>query len=255
MISNCLEGTPGTRRRVVALALAALGAVSLIGFGVAQPAEAAGTREGDALVVENPESDRALKGGGSETLFSLKLPDGASCPKDSQNNNYRIQGFMVPAKIDPASLKYKSIMPDAEGGFGLYDEFTNSYAQILTAEEEKPDGPGEIVNLPRFTLAVFSPGMVAPGKYRVGIACTYYNDTVRYWDNELLVEHDSGDKPAEIRWSVVGVNRGHTPNDSRSATYLLVLAAGSFALGVGFLAHKVRSRRAPSPDPHSGKQS
>ncbi len=239
-----VAGSGVIRARVVrATAIAWFGAVAM--FWATVPVHAAGPRQGDAVVVALPDSDQALGEGGSGTLFSLKLPDGASCPGDSANDGYRIQGFMVPATDDPGTLRYKSIQPEGEGRWGLFDEYTTSYAQVLTAKQDAPGGPGRIVNIPRFTFAVFPPGMLKPGNYRIGIACTLLNETVRYWDAELMVSRDSRDQPSELRWSVVGF----TGNEGRTVPTTAVVAFASvaialLALWLGITVLRIREHRA-----------
>ncbi len=240
-------------RRTSVVMLAVLGIAWFMALGVTEPAYAAGLRAGDVRIVEHPQSDRAMSGGGSNTLFSLKLPDAAACPGDSADGGYRIQGFMVPTTNDPASLRYNSVKPEVEHGWGLYDELTASYANILTARGEEPGGPGRINELPRFTLSVFSPGMVKPGRYRIGIACTLHNETMTYWDGELLIERDASDKPAEIHWSVVGVEDNTTASEDRSAA-IVIAAIALFALGIGLLTTRIRARRAPPASSHPGDE-
>lgn len=244
-----VAGARVTRERVAgarvvrATALVCIGAVASLWTTV--PAHAAGQRQGDAVVVAHPDSDRALGGGGSSTLFSLKLPDGASCPGDSANDDYRVQGFMVPATDDPGTLRYKSIQPEGEGRWGLFDEYTASYAQVLTAKRDAPGGPGRILNIPRFTFAVFPPGTLKPGRYRIGIACTLLNETVRYWDGEIMVTRDAGDQPSGVRWSVVGFTDSRRGIGSSTAT--VVFAASAIALvvaGLVITAIRIREARA-----------
>ncbi len=208
-------------------------------------AHGTGPRLGDAVVVAHPGSNQKLGGGGSRTLFSLRLPNGASCPGDSANDGYRIQGFMVPANDDPGKLRYEYIQPEGEGRWGLFDEYTNSYAQILTAKQDAPGGPGLVLEIPRFTFAVFPPGMVRPGNYRIGIACTLLNETVHYWDSEFRISSDASDEPSEIHWNVVGFKG----NEGRTVSTTVTIALGSaaialVALGLGVRALKIRKKSA-----------
>lgn len=164
-----------------------------------------GVRIGDAVIVQGGSLHSPRIGqGGSKTLFSLELPRGSSCPGDSANDGFRVQGFMVPAIDDPGKLRYKSIQPEGTGRWGLFDEHTTSYAQMFTAKRDKPGGPGLLLEIPRFTLSVFPPGMVQPGNYRIGIACTLYNETITYWDSALSITSDAADKPSGLHWKVPG---------------------------------------------------
>lgn len=227
--------------RVVALALA--GALLCAAPAFAAP----GNDAGDVVVARGDGSTEPLREGGSTTQFTLRLPEGASCPGDSANDGFRVQSFLVPAAADPAMLRYKSTKPDGPGHYALYDVFTRPYVQGFTAEADGPGQPGLIVNLPTFSYAVFPPGELAEGPYRIGIACTLMNETIRFWDTRVTLMRAPDDAPAEIRWKVSGSGVAAGGTSSVGSVSLLAVAAIASAIAVPVVIARRRrqSRRVP----------
>lgn len=161
--------------------------VAVIAGASAAAAATAGTvgRSGSAVIVDGAGSSRPLSRGGSATAFSLRLPVGAECPGDSADAGYRVQSFFVPAADDPGSFTYFSVMPVGKGRYALYDVQSDPYIQEQTARATKPGGPGPIVDVPAFNFAVFPVGMIKPGRYQIGIACSLSNVTKRYWSTSI----------------------------------------------------------------------
>ena len=61
--------------------------------------------------------------------------------------------------------------------------------------------PGLISDLPNFSWGVLLPDEMKPGDYRIGIACSLFNETTRYWDTSYTIVADSSDEPAQFRWT------------------------------------------------------
>jgi hypothetical protein len=173
-------------------------------------------RVGDATVVEG-DSERALARGGSATKFSLALPDGAACPGDSATGNWRIQSFLVPATDDPGTFTYQSTKPAGEGRWALYPLDTRSYINRLTAVANEEGGPGVIDERPVFSFVLFPPGTLPDGSYKVGFACTRWNETYRYWDTEIIITNTDADEPAQLEWEVAGGPAASGSSSSSSA--------------------------------------
>ena len=166
----------------------------------APPASAVGDRAGLVVVVST--NGMRLTSGGSATDFSLKLPVGASCTKDSANDNYRVQSYMVPATVDPATLTFTSVGP--AGGRPLYDNGGTPYVNAQTANAVTPGGPGQVINIPTFNYSVFEPGQIAPGTYNIGIACTSSPTVVdKFWNVQKTFTANAADIPAGVTWKVV----------------------------------------------------
>lgn len=165
------------------------------------PAAAEGERAGSATVVA-PGGD-ALDEGGSSTPFTLELPAEAACPGDSANDDYRIQSFVVPAGVDPGGLTYESTKPAGEGLWALYAVTSDPFVQGLTAIAPQAGGPGLIDQVPTFDFVVFPPGSFVEGRHHIGIACTLYNETVRYWDADIVLTDTPTDVPAQLTWEAL----------------------------------------------------
>lgn len=215
-----------TMKRGMSRAVAASAFLAL-GVGVAPTAANAAESldAGSVTVVAGAESSQRRHGGGSDTEFSLQLPKGASCPGDSANDGYRVQTFIVPGTDDPGTLRYKSTKPDGDGRYALYDTYTRPYVQGMTAEADSPGAPGLIIDIPTFSFAVFPPGELPAGRYRVGVACTLINETKRFWGTEFELARAPDDPPAEIHWTVVGTQNGLAPASQARVTVVLVALA------------------------------
>jgi len=179
-------------------------AVAAAAFSVlhASPAPAVGVNAGPAQVVV-PFSSTPLPAGGSDTDFSLNLPDLASCTGDSANQGYLIQSYRVPADVDPATLQFNSAGPVGPGFFPLFDTFGSPYVNKLTAPATPSPGPGQIVNIPAFDYAIFVPpdDLIPPGTYNIGIACTFGpqgpNQIEKFWNVQKTFTSNPADSPGQ----------------------------------------------------------
>lgn len=236
--------TRGMRRGAVLLgAMAAVMAVTSPALAsVDAPVDA-----GDVVVIDGTDRSRAVGRGGSEAVFSLRLPDAATCPGDSLHDQWRVQSFMVPVDVDVTTLQYGVIGPEGEQHYALYDERTKPLVNELTRANEVAGQPGFVGDIPVFSFALFPPGTVAPGTYRIGLACTLQRKTAKFWDAEIVIESDPSDQPAQLTWSVVGGPDVESSGPAAASsdpfpvsTVLIVVAVVAFAIGV--VAH-VRQRR------------
>jgi hypothetical protein len=208
-------------------------AVSVRGAGAVASA-------GTAVLVDDAGSSHGISQGGSETRFSLRLPNGATCPGDSADAGYRVQSFLVPASDDAGSLRYFSVMPVGKGRYALYDVDSNPYIQAQTARASRQGGPGPIVNIPAFNFAVFPPGVLPARRYHVGIACSLHNATVRYWATDIQLTRAPHDRPAQLHWRALDA-RG--TSSSGPSGWLLAAAVAVVVLTVAPSARYVRRRR------------
>lgn len=189
------------RPTVGAVAGAAAVAISII--FLASPAFAGVPKTGDAVVVSTTGTHDPIAGGGSTTTFTIRLPEGAACPGDSEEAQYRVQSFLIPASADPGAVVYKGQRPQLEGAWALYRTDTTTYMNAPTNKAARAGGEGEIINIPNVSFKVFSPGMIKAGRYHLGIACSRFAETKRYWSTDVDVTADPGDKPAGIAWKVL----------------------------------------------------
>jgi hypothetical protein len=196
--------------------------VTALGVPGRGPTPAAAEEAAGAPRVVQPRGSAAagqpLTEGGSATAFGLALPEGAACTGDSAGGNYRVQSYMVPASVSPASLTFDSMGPVPQGTGAdfrqpLYDTTRKPYVNALTDIATAPGGPGTISQIPAFSLAVFAdapdltgPQIIPPGSYNLGIACTHGpagpDQLDRFWNIRFDVAADPADRPLGLRWTV-----------------------------------------------------
>jgi hypothetical protein len=228
------------RRRPRRAARYALSATTLIGlawtFGI--PAASAATvepvRAGDAVIVEGNDGSGELTHGKSATQFSLRLPQGAACPGDSANDQWRFQSFMVPASDTPDTLHYNVNGPDGPGQFALFQVSTSPLVDVLTNQNAVPGEPGVIPALPPMSFAAFPPGLLPAGTYRIGIACTLARQTANYWDTEIVITSSPSDKPSQFVWRLASVPAN--VDDSHPGSSAWLIPVGLAVLGAAALA-------------------
>ena len=177
-------------------------------------ANAAGVLQG-AAEVRNAGGAAVLNTGNSDTTFTLRLPAGAACTGDSANDGYRVQSYMVRASVNPSTLQFNAAGP-TPGGLGasfsqpLFTTASSGYVNANTANATTPPGPGPIVNIPDFNMAVFSPGDIPAGAYNLGIACTLGAASTTqmrgYWNIPVTVTTNvATGGTAQVTWNVGAV--------------------------------------------------
>ena len=216
--------TPRRRRaaRDLARAGAAVSAVMLV-VSVAASA-GIGDRGADAAAVNagtlqlqvpsGPTAGNVLTSGGSATAFSLTPPDGAACTGDSATDGYRVQSYIVPSSVSPATLTFDSNgpTPNTTGANLRLPLFATTGTPIIdrtTAVKTGPTSGGLITGMPTINFAVFGssgPTVVPAGNYNVGFACTLGNpgpnQVDKYWNVVLTFAVTPGDSPSGITWTV-----------------------------------------------------
>ncbi|HVT78001.1 MAG TPA: hypothetical protein VHD87_13285 [Acidimicrobiales bacterium] len=212
------------KRVVVAVAAGVVWLATLVGPAFA----VVGPRAGRAVVV-GTDFVTPLKGGNSKTKFSLAVPRGSACQGDSADGQYRVQSFLVPAKVNVGTLLFQDLKPQADDSFVLYDTATLPYWNTFTDKADTKGGPGRIIDIPVLSFAVFGeqPGLLKPGRYQVGVACTLFAKTTRYWSSDIVITADPHDEPAHIAWRVVDPPK--KPGRSLSS-YLAYIVFGVIAV-------------------------
>ena len=237
------------RRCLVAAVVAfATATPTLFAASVAASVDAP-ARAGDAVIVEPSHVDRPMAKGASATLFSVRLPDGAACPGDSEHDQWRVQSFIAPVDDDPATFTYNVIAPDGENRYALYLETTRPFINVVTQSNSTAGAPGRIGGVPSMAFAVFPPGTLPTGRYRIGIACTLFHRTAKYWDSELDITDTPSDQPGQMTWVAPHAPTGTASGTSSSTAWLPIAATGALALLAA--AWAVRARRARRTDVHS----
>lgn len=202
---------------------------------------------GDVVIADANDPSRALTGGDGTTAFVVRLPDGAACPGDSFNDQWRIQSFMIPAIDDVGKASYGVIGPEGQQQLALFgaDDAASSFANILTPPNVVAGQPGRIALPPPFSLAVAAGEPISSGTYRIGIACTLFGATDRYWDIEIEVSQASKGEPSDLSWRLAGVPVELEEHDEGSSSTLLMVAgivAVAVAIG-GFVFSRIALRR------------
>jgi hypothetical protein len=251
-----LRRRAGLRVRLVACLAGVLVGVTVLAASAA-PVAAQSDEAGVATI--RSRSGEPIDGGGSATEFTIDLPDGAMCPGDSTNDDYRVGSFMLPATVSPFDVEWSGEGPHPYG-LGdyetfrqpLYDDLTSGYSSKMLAENDEPGQPGQILDFPAFTFDVYEPGMIPPGRYRIGIVCNYFAEVTTAWDAEIEVSVDAQDAPGQIRWTLVEGAAPDAPGTSPVLVGVIVLGVVVFAIAVWLVVRPRLSRRTPrTPTPEN----
>lgn len=234
-------------RRAAASLLAIVGSIpALLVTGEASAATVVPVDSGDVIIADADDPSTALTGGDGTTAFVVRLPDGSACPGDSFNDQWRVQSFMIPANDDVGSLSYGVIGPEGEQQLALFgaDEAASSFANILMPANSVAGQPGRIASTPPFSLAVAAGETISSGTYRIGIACTLFGDTDRYWDAEIEVSQASNGLPDDLSWRLSGTPVQPEERDDGALRALPVVSGvvGAVAIG-GFVLSRIVLRR------------
>ncbi|MBV8958282.1 MAG: hypothetical protein JO087_05895 [Actinobacteria bacterium] len=176
----------------------------------------AATKAGTATFI-TPDDGRegagkAVNAGDTTTPFSLELPTSAACRGDSANDGYRVQTYMVPSSVDPATLTFGSVgpLPTATGAAfrePLFAATSDPVVNNQTAAATRPPGPGPIINIPAMNFAVYKAGDAPAGVYNVGVACTRGQPSSSqldtFWNAQIDVSAGLGGPAAGPLWKTV----------------------------------------------------
>ncbi len=202
--------------------------------------------EGSVRVVDVDDPTREFAAGASATVFTLALPEGATCPGDSANDQWRVNSFIIPADRDPGDLEYLVGDPEGEGNWSLYGVDTNPMIFEFTIPNVAAGLPGIIPEIRPMSFGVFPPGTLPAGRYRMGIACAYFADTGTYWDTEIVIATDADDEPGQITWSIPEASADAVDANSQSPgtrTWAWISAGVFAALASGLVLVQRRWRK------------
>jgi hypothetical protein len=237
------------------LVLATLGVWALVGTTAeAQAPETTPIEAGNVLVYEPSRPGNALERGDSNSEFGLRLPEGAECPGDSRNDGWRVQAFIVPIDKPMAEVEWTVIGATGPNQSLLFTSTQGLFVDELTVANAGPGQPGRIPDPPIFSFAIMKPGTLAPGEYRIGIACTNRRQLDRYWDATMVIAADPDVQPGQLQWRLPGAAEV-APVDGLEidSTWLVrgaAIAAALGALGYLFFTRRSSSRRPSSPQLH-----
>jgi len=234
---------------VIASASIAMSARAAAGAPV-DPVDAVDAVDAGAVVLVNPTKPSSdITHGGASTQFSLRLPDGAVCPGDSANDQWRVQSFIIPAGDDPARIDYGAIGPEpvGNGRYALFEVDTTPYVHQLTLRNPEAGHPGVIAVIPSLSFEVVAGEHIPSGNYRIGLACTYFGATRTYWDTDIIITDPPGSKADALKWRLAGLPESVNESDASSGPSLGlgvgVAAGGACALAIAYAGWRRRGRR------------
>jgi hypothetical protein len=167
------RATVATGRRLMAVTLVFVGALAIHGHPVSAATEAA------TATIGNPTSVSALDAGGSATVFTVRLPDGAKCSGDTAKQGYHVFSYLVPKGTSAAVVKFINF-PDQ--GFGFVDNTGTYYGSVNTAIDT-----GQIIGIP--TNFSWGP-LTVPGGGTVELA-DLTGGTSKTWEGGIACAKDS----------------------------------------------------------------
>ena len=201
---------------------------------------------GQVVFTDSVVRTKELTHGTGATEFSLRLPDGAVCPGDSANDQWRVQSFMIPTSDDPTVIRYGSIGPEplTIDRSSLFMLDTRPFVHQLTRRNTVQGQPGIISVLPGFSLSVQASEAIPSGNYRIGIACTYFGTTALYWDTEIELTASLDGRADSLTWRLATVSDTVFASDTASGSSAIPGVFGSLAvLLLGVVLWKRRSRQ------------
>lgn len=203
---------------------------------------------GGVTITAADKPDSPLTGGDRETPFSLRLPEGAQCPGDSKTDQWRVESFVIPAVDEPADIVFESYSLAGDDHWPLLDVDSEKFLAQFMPENLAAGLPGQIPDLPAFTFELYGRNELPDGRYKLGIACSYYNQIGTFWATQIDIEYDS-DSSSDFRWQVVKppANADTNGAQSSSSSALWLVALGTAAVGAIFLVFRRRSSRQPVP--------
>ena len=181
---------------------------------------------------------RIVNSGNGATPFFIALPDGATCPGDSANDQWRAQSYLVPEGDDVLTLWFGSTGPEPPWESNRYPMFENQnglpMSQMMLARNAAPGSPGLVEQSGETSFRVHAENDIVSGRYRIGIACAYFRQTTQYWDLVVDITAASDSDPKHLRWKVVeapGTVVPASPAEQDSILSRVLIAFGAMLLG------------------------
>lgn len=206
---------------------------------------------GDARLVQY--DGTLVNTGDGTTRFFIVLPDGATCPGDSANDQWRTHTFLVPEDDDVLGLWFGSSGPEPPWEDDRYPMFNVAnglpLAQMMLQRNDVAGRPGVVEQSVETSFAEHAENGIVDGRYRLGTACGYFRQTTQYWDLVVDISVDGSATPDGLQWRVVageGAAVPAPPFDTEKWVGRALIAIG--ALAVLWL---VVTRRRPARPPIS----
>ncbi|HEX2785623.1 MAG TPA: hypothetical protein VHN36_18730 [Ilumatobacteraceae bacterium] len=169
--------------------------------------------------------------GTSSTSFTALPPSPSFCPGDAVAG-YRINSFVVPIAVDPATLTYNGAGPVSNGTDNIYPLYDTLGTGFINATPGLSDGL--ITGVPAFSWSVFV-GTLPAGNYHIGLACTLNGVTATYFSTDITLTAALGYSPLA------------PPSDVPEVPLNVLLPISAAAiLGGGFLIARKRHNHIPA---------
>lgn len=171
-----------------------------------------------------------INDGDASTRFFVRLPEGAACPGDSVNDQWRVNTFLIPAAQDPLDVLFGSSGPEPPWTSGMYPLFENGnnlpLVFTMLRRNATAGRPGLIETVPETGFTVVADNQFPGGDYRLGIACSYFAQTTQFWDTELTMS-----AAPDVTWAISGTTPPpSTDSESSSQSWIWVLVSGAVAV-------------------------
>jgi len=196
---------------------------------VQSPLAGAAATAGTANITK-PGSLAVLDSGGPSTSYGILLPAGARCPGDTAHDGYHVFSYLVPKGVSPASISFKTGVPNRYYGFISAGTYIGAVNTALNT--------GEIVGLPsnftfsRWTRSDLIPAGATDATWEGGIACAdIHGVPTNYWGAQITFRASSSDSGG-YTWTVDQKAPGGLRPKSWIAPILIVLAAAFASLAV-----------------------
>jgi hypothetical protein len=196
---------------------------------------------------------KVVTSGDGTTEFFVELPDGATCPGDSANDQWRISTFLIPVGDDPLDILFGSTGPEPpwSGSYPLFDHQGLPMSFKMLRRNDSAGEPGLVEQLDPSSFRMIAENQVVAGRYRMGVACSYFTQTTQYWDAEIDISAaPSNVDPAGLTWSMPNVVAPVADSESGSSSTALVIGAIAAAVlaALFFMFRRTNSSRT-SKDP------
>lgn len=233
----------------VAISMTSAGVASASATNPTVPDSEVSGDVGDVGLV-NMRGETSSSGDGT-TQFFVRLPKGASCPGDSANDQWRLHSFLLPEADDPLDIVFDSTGPVPAWSNNRWPLFADDTATPMSSVMlPRNDGPGEAAPVgatPVSSFRVQAENQFPGGRYRLGMACTYFDQTTQYWDTliDMTAVAADGD-PTTLTWTLPDpVTIGSSSTQSTNALRIVLVVVGAAGLASAFLRRRA-DRAAPT---------
>ncbi|MEI7546940.1 MAG: hypothetical protein WCK21_02620 [Actinomycetota bacterium] len=226
-------------------------ALTLVAAGLPDAIAHAGAT-GSLAVVDPDAGKGAVTSGDQLTEFVVKLPDGSTCPGDTQHDGWQLVGFIIPADDDPTALVFTTLGPTERYIDGvtrrlaLYRVERSPVGLANLPRNEVADKPGRIPAIPPLTFAQPATLGLAGGRYQIGIGCVHEGiDLGDYWTAIVDITRPAELTSTELTWTVVQAAPASAKSSDSSAMVPVIVGVACL-LGVGYFVSASRRRNAAS---------